>query len=159
MPSAARVWIFAAREPLSGPAQERVLQRTDQFLAGWAAHGRPVTGAREVKYDRFLVVAADEAASGVSGCSIDSLFHALAETERETGTTLTDQSLVWFRNSAGEIEALSRSEFRQLVRDGGAGADTTVFDHTIATVGDLSGGRWELPLRDSWHAQAFSRRA
>ena len=34
---------------------------------------KPLTAARDLRHERFLMVAADEAAAGVSGCSIDAL--------------------------------------------------------------------------------------
>ena len=29
---------------------------------------------------------------------------------------------------------------------------TVVFNNTVSTVGDLRGGRWEVPASESWHA-------
>lgn len=155
LPDEARLWTFAASRPLSAAEAERLLGRVDAHLAQWRAHGRPVVGAREWREDRFLLVAADERASGVSGCGIDSLFHALGEAERELGVTLRDRSRVWFRDRAGEVRALGRPEFRALVRGGEVDGETRVFDHTAETVGDERTGRWERPLRTSWHAEVF----
>lgn len=155
LPDDARLWVFAAPHPLDPSESEVLLKRVDGFLDGWLAHGRAVVGARELRDDRFLLVGADERASGVSGCSIDSLYHTLQEVERELDVTLTDSSLVWFHDEAGEIHALPRGEFRERVRAGEVDEDTVVFDNTVAAVGAVRGGRWELPMRDSWHARAF----
>ena len=62
MPDTARLWIFPATRPLSAAEGERVLAETDAFIAGWAAHGVPLTAARDLRHERFLMVAADEAA-------------------------------------------------------------------------------------------------
>lgn len=155
LPDDARLWVFAATEPLTAEQAQPLLEQVRAFVERWTAHGRPVTGAFEWHDDRFLLVAADEQASQVSGCSIDSLFHALQQVETETGITLTDRTPIWFRDAAGRVQTRSRPEFRRLVREGGIGADVRVFDTTVATVGDVRGGRWELPLRDSWHARVF----
>jgi hypothetical protein len=155
LPDDARLWVFAATHPLSAEDSAAVLQRVDRFIEGWLAHGRPVVGARELRYDRFLLVGADERASGVSGCSIDSLFHTLQAVERELGITLTDAAPVWFRGDAGEIHSVSRSRFREQITDGQVGEDTVVFNNAVTTVGDVRGGKWEVPLRESWHARAF----
>lgn len=156
MPDDARLWSFAAARPLTGEEAVRLLAHVDDFLAAWHAHGHPVAGAREWRHGRFLLVAADERATGVSGCSIDSLFHTLREAEQELGTTLADAGLVWFREGeAGEIRSLPRPEFRVLARQGAVGPETVVFDLTAGTVGELRAGRWEVPARESWHARAF----
>lgn len=159
MPDDARVWIFATARPLGEAEARHLLDRVDQHLAGWLAHGRTVVGARDWRHDRFLLVAADERASGVSGCSVDSLFHTLGELERELGVTLRDASPVWFRDADGEVRALARPDFRARVREGVVDGDTPVFDHTVASVGDLRRGRWERPLRESWHARVFLKPA
>ena len=155
LPDDARLWVFAAARPLAEAEQQRLLAHVDDFLAGWHAHGAPVVGARELRYGRFLLVGADERATGVSGCSIDTLFRTLGELERDLAVPLRDGSLVFFRAEAGEIEGEPRPAFRERARAGGVGADTVVFDNTVTSVGELRTGRWETPLRDAWHARAF----
>ncbi len=155
LPDDARVWIFAAAHPLSEAESASLLRGVDHFIGAWAAHGAPVRGARDWRHGRFLLVGADERATGVSGCSIDSLFHALASAESATGVSLRDSSLVFYRDAAGEIRSVPRSEFRRLAAAGEVTADTPVFDNTVTTAGDVRTGRWETLLRDSWHARAF----
>jgi hypothetical protein len=153
LPDEARVWVFAATRPLSAEQAQAVIAETDRFLAGWHAHGHPVVGGRELTYDRFLMIGADEAATGVSGCSIDSLFRVLKQLEREVGITLLDSSPVWFRDRDGAIGAVSRPEFRERARTGQVDTDTIVFNNTVGTLGEVRSGRWEAPARDSWHAK------
>lgn len=156
MPDDARLWVFAAPRPLQPDEADALLARVDGFLERWAAHGAPVLGARDLRHGQFLLVAADERATGVSGCSIDTLFHALAEVEESLGTELRrTASLVLYRDASGAVRAAERAEFRRLAQEGGVGEDTVVFDNTVATVGDLRAGGWEKPFRDSWHARAF----
>ena len=155
IPDDARVWVFGAARPLGEAEGARLLEAVDGFIARWAAHGAPVVGGRDFRHGRFLVVAADERATGVSGCSIDSLFHALAEVERELGVSLRDGGLVFWRGAGGEVRSAPRPEFRRLAQAGEVGEDTVVFDNTVATAGDLRGGRWETRFRDAWHARAF----
>ena len=156
MPDDARLWVFAAPRALLPGEADALLARVDGFLERWAAHGAPVLGARDLRDGRFLLMAADERATGVSGCSIDSLFHALAEVEAGLGIDLrrTAQRVFW-RAADGEVRSAERAEFRRLAQAGEVGDDTIVFDHTVPTVGDLRAGRWETRFRDAWHAKAF----
>ncbi|HET7462855.1 MAG TPA: hypothetical protein VFJ82_16495 [Longimicrobium sp.] len=156
MPDDARVWVFATPQPLAAADADALLEHVDAFLDRWAAHGAPVVGARDFRHGRFLLIAADERATGVSGCSIDSLFHALAGVEREMGTDLRGtSSFVFYRDAAGEVQSATRPVFRQLAATAQVSEATPVFDNTIATVGDLRPGGWEKRLGESWHARAF----
>lgn len=155
LPDDARLWVFAASRSLSAGEGAALLERVNRFVDGWLAHGRPVVGAAELRHDRFLLVAADERATGVSGCSIDSLFHTLAGMESEMELTLRDASAVLFRDADGEVRSATRAEFREMARNGAVDAETPVFDNTVSTVGALRAGEWERPLRESWHARAF----
>lgn len=156
MPDDARLWTFAAERPLDDAAREALLARMDDFMEGWNAHGHPVVGARTLRDDRFLLVAADERATGVSGCSGDALFRAVAEAGREVGVAMTDDGLgVWFRGADGEIRRATRGEFRRMAEAGEVGPETVVWDLTTNTVGDVRAGRWETRVAESWHARAF----
>jgi hypothetical protein len=155
LPDDARVWVFAASRPLAEAESGSLLRGVDGFIEQWAAHGAPVRGARDWRHERFLLVGADERATGVSGCSIDSLFHALAAAEAATGVTLRDSSLVFYRDAAGEVRSVSRPDFRRMAAAGEVAEDTVVFDNTVTTAGDVRAGRWETRLRDAWHARAF----
>lgn len=156
MPDDARLWVFAAPRPLSAREAGTLLERVDGFLAKWAAHGAPVVGARAFRHDRFLLVASDERATGVSGCSIDSLFHALADTERAMDIDLRrTSSFVFYRDAAGQVQSAERPAFRQIAAAGEVSDETPVFDNTIGTVGDVRAGRWERRFGDAWHARAF----
>ena len=155
LPDDARLWVFDAARPLDDAQQAELLAHVDDFLRRWAAHGAPVVGGRELRHGRFLLVGADERATGVSGCSIDSLFRTLGELEGTMGVPLRDASLVFWRDAAGEVQSAPRPAFREQVRAGQVDGGTTVFDNTVRSVGDLRGGRWELAMRDSWHGRAF----
>lgn len=155
LPDDARLWVFAAPRALTPAEADVLLPRVDAFLSGWLAHGRPVVGARDLRLDRFLLVAADERATGVSGCSIDSLFRVLQELESTLGVSLLDSSRVHYRDASGEVRSVTRAEFRELVTSGAVDGDTPVFDNTVREVGTVRADRWELPMRESWHARAF----
>lgn len=158
LPDNARVWVFASAQPILGDDAERLVAAAESFVRGWAAHGEPVVGAVDWRDDHFLLIAADEDATGVSGCSIDSLFNTLKQIERELGLSLLDSSLVWFRDDSGAVQVLPRGEFRELVDRGEVTSRTPVFDNTAGTLKQVREGEWERPFAESWHGKAFARR-
>jgi hypothetical protein len=154
MPADARLWIFAASQPLDPGQRDQLLAIVDGFLNQWKAHGAPLTSARDWRYDRFLLVAVDERAAGASGCSIDTMVRQLEGLERAMGVALLDHGPVLFRRG-DRIERLARPEFATLARQGDVSAETVVFNNALTRVGELREGKWETPARSSWHARAF----
>ncbi|MDF1503506.1 hypothetical protein [Roseisolibacter sp. H3M3-2] len=147
LPDDARLWVFAAADPLDGDAAARLLAAVDGFLDRWAAHGVPLTCARDWRDDRFLAVAVDQSREGASGCSIDGLFRTLQGLAPALGTTLLGGGRVYWRDADGGVRCAERAEFGRAVT-----GEPTVFDTTVATAGDWR-ARFERPLRESWHAR------
>ncbi len=154
LPDTARLWIFAADRRLSDHERELLLDATDGFLSEWAAHGVPLHAGRELRLDRFLIIGVDEQAAGVSGCSIDALVRGLKGLEEELSVKLIDNAPVLYRDG-DSIRRVSRARFQELVAEGSVALETPVFNNTLARVGDLRAGRWEVPASESWHARAF----
>lgn len=155
LPDRSRVWVFTTAEPLSEQAATAVEAALAAFVADWMSHGRRVRGGFAVYDRRFIVVAADEAHNDVSGCSIDSMFHAVQAVVRDAGGALADTADIAYRTGMG-VELVDRATFRRLVREGVIRAETRVFDGSVRTLGDIRSGRWERPFAESWHAEHFA---
>jgi hypothetical protein len=155
LPDHARLWVFSAERALGPDEADQLLSQVDGFLAQWAAHGVPLTCARDWRFDQFLMVGVDEKAAGVSGCSIDALVRALKSLSGQLGVALVDNSPVLFRDGAA-IRRVTRQEFSGLAESGTVGPSTAVFDNTVTTVADVRAGRWERPAGESWHAALIS---
>jgi hypothetical protein len=149
LPDDARVWVFAAADPVRGAAADALLARVDAFLATWAAHGVPLRCARDWRDDRFLAVGVDQSVEGASGCSIDGMFRTLQGLESTLGTTLLGGGRVYWRDDAGVVQVADRESF---ARRAGGDAALPVFDTTVTTAGGWR-ARFERPLAESWHAQ------
>jgi hypothetical protein len=145
------VWVFAADRPLTGAGAERLLAAVDRYLAQWAAHGQPLTAAREWVSGQFLAVAVDQREAHASGCSIDGLFRTLQRLEPEIGASLVGGGRVHYRDADGRVRTVSRDEFSESGARGDVTPATPVFDPTVATAGDWR-TRFERPAAESWHA-------
>ncbi|MFP3949213.1 MAG: ABC transporter ATPase [Longimicrobiales bacterium] len=152
LPADARIWIFSTDRPLEPEERDRIDGAVEGFLEAWNAHGTPLRGAREWRYDRFLLVGVDQAAAPPSGCSIDALVRVFKDLERDLGVALLDRSPIWYRVD-DQIRCVSRLEFRELAEAGEVGPETVVFNGALTRMEDLREGEWEVPARESWHNQ------
>src|SRR5918993_5788565 len=105
------IWIFGISPALDDAQSATVLRHVDAFLDNWAAHGVPITGARELREGSFLIIAADENREK-SGCSIDRMFGTLKSLERELNVQILDANRVFLREH-GSVRAVGRGEFRK----------------------------------------------
>jgi len=158
LPDSARVWVYGADRDISPDNAGKLLARTDEFLEGWAAHGNPLHSARKWTDDRFLTVAVDREQEGASGCSIDVLFRTLKAMGPELGAEMVTSGLVYFRDTNGKIQAVTRDEFTNLSALGEITDDTEVFDLSVTTLGEWR-GRFRSRAMDSWHASLMELRA
>lgn len=154
LPTDARLWIFAAERPLTAAERDRVTAEADAFIAQWTAHGVPLTAAREVRYDQFVLVGVDERAAGVSGCSIDALVRRMQQLEHVLGLELVNNGPILYREGEAVVR-VPRDRFAELAASGTVSPQTRVFDNTLTRVGDLLAGKWEVPAETSWHKRAF----
>ncbi len=152
MPDSARVWVFGAAAPMDGAARDAMLTAVDAHLTQWAAHGMPLVCAREWRDERFLAVAVDEAATGASGCSIDGMFRVLQRCESSLSASLTDGTVVYWRDAHGAVQSGERSAFRAAAATGAVTLATPVFDLTVTDVGAWR-EQFERAAAVSWHAR------
>jgi hypothetical protein len=141
----ARIWIFGISPALDERQSALLLSRVDPFLDQWAAHGTPITSARELREGSFLVVAVDKR-SETSGCSIDRMFGILKQLEQELSVSILDSTRVFQRGESGHVEAVPRSKFRTT-----GTPETVVFDVLAERLGEVREGAWERRAADSWH--------
>ncbi len=156
LPDSARLWIYGAEQPFSHEQADILTQQMDRFMAQWTAHKRELITGWQLKYNRFVMIGVDESQMAASGCSIDSMVHSLQEFERVVGMDIVDShSKVFYRDQNQEIQCVDRLEFKQLVENGQVDTDTIVFNNTIQTMSELRGDKWEVPMKASWHMEAF----
>ncbi len=152
LPDDARVWVFGASDALGDELSASLLRHVDTYLAQWAAHGQPLTSARQWRDQHFLIIGVDQSTAGASGCSIDALFHILQGLERSLGTSLVAGGRVFYRDARGDVQCVDRATFSSRARAGEIGGDTEVFDTTVTTVRDAR-ERFSRMASASWHAQ------
>lgn len=150
-----RIWVFASSRPFT--EQER--QELDTLLVKvrekWDIKQPGMRGCHEFIEDRFLVVGADESQGIIDGCSVDAMMSWILRLEGQTGLKLMDRMVIHYRDAEGAPQSVSRPQFAELASSGEVTAATHVFDTTIHSVGELREGRFEVPMSETWHGQAF----
>lgn len=157
LPDHSRVWVFASDRTLDADQTKTLMSTVDPFLEQWKAHGAELTVGRDWRAGRFLTIAVDQTTAGASGCSIDGLFRALKSLESKLGASMVTSGLIFYKDSAGAVQSVDREKFTELGVGGEIGPGTRVFDTTVTSLAEWR-ARFELALKDSWHAKLAKQR-
>lgn len=148
MPDHAKTWVYQCNRALSKKEEDWVLEKVHSFLKGWAAHGKDLQAAADLRYNRFLLLAVDESANMATGCSIDSSVGFIKQMQNELNVDFFDRTNIAFSTS-GVIESESLKVFKEKVKSGQIPESATIFNNTITTKGELL-NNWMQPLTKSW---------
>ena len=155
MPSHSRVWIYQSNRELTKEEIDTISETTKHFLESWTSHDLALKASFEIIYDRFLVLMIDEKVAGAGGCSIDKSFHFIQSLEKLLDISLLDRMLFAYKKGE-KVNVLKRSDFEKLLSTGELTDETIVFNNLVQTKGELE-YKWEVPLKNSWHAQLLVR--
>lgn len=146
----ARVWVFQSSKPLTGDLSADIGAHLEQFLVEWAAHGRQLFATFEIRFERFIVIAVDEAQAAATGCSIDKLMQTIQALDQRHDLDLLNRMKVAYR-SGEEVLECDVSTFSAMLQDGSADMDTVVFNNVVQNIHELE-TNWETTVSQSWHA-------
>lgn len=145
-----RVIIYPASRPFTTKEAKTITERLFDFLATWAAHGKPLSSSFKIERNQFIVICVDEEKEMASGCSIDSLGKVMREIDEEYQLGLFDRMKASYMEN-GEVKTLKLQEFKSKLRSGELSKDIEVFDFSKNTYLDFL-SHFLLPLDKSWAA-------
>lgn len=143
-----RVWIYQSDRIFTESEQIEIDELLQQFTNSWTSHGAKVKGFGKLIFNQFIVLMADETASGVSGCSTDSSVRIIKEIENRYKADLFNrQNLAFF---AGEnIIQIPLSKLNEAISNNLINHETYYFNNVVLSKKELE-EKWIVPLKNSW---------
>ncbi len=151
----ARVWIYQAKRKFNSEEAKIISQALQAFTEGWLVHGSPMQASFDLRYDQFVILAADEQANAASGCSIDDSVRTLKKLGVELGIDFFDRSIVAFRKGE-HVFTLGSSDLKEKLKEGIWNQDSLVFNNLVGTKGDLNHA-WLVPAASTWLSRYLPR--
>jgi hypothetical protein len=149
-----RVWIYQCNRRFSLNEALQIEDLLEQFITNWKTHGTPVQGYANLFFGQFIVLIADETATGVSGCSTDSSVRLIKEIEALFTVTLFNRQLLAFTIKES-IQLLPLPQLQYAIDNNFVQPDTIYFNNLVQTKEELE-KNWMIPVKDSWLAKRFS---
>ena len=149
-----KVWIYQASRLFFISEALEMEDMLKEFTDNWHSHGTPVKGFATLMFGRFIILMADETATGVSGCSTDSSVHLIKAIEEKYNNNLFDRQLLAFIIK-DKIEMLPLSQLNYAIENKFVNANTLYFDNSITTKKELETS-WIVPAGESWLNKKFT---
>ncbi|MEJ7675324.1 MAG: hypothetical protein WKF59_22110 [Chitinophagaceae bacterium] len=149
-----RVWIYQCNRLFILDEALQIEELLEDFTKTWLSHGAIVKGYANLFFGQFIVLMADESATGVSGCSTDSSVRLIKNIEQDYNVNLFDRQTLAFVLKE-RIQLLPMDQLDNAIAEEFINADTLYFNNTVQTKNELL-NRWIIPVKESWLAKRFS---
>jgi hypothetical protein len=149
--SDSRVWVYQSSRLFFMSEAIQIEDLLNHFVENWKSHGTPVKGFGTMFFGQFIVLMADEQATGVSGCSTDSSVRLIKEIEQLYKVSMFNrQNLAFVRKD--NIELLPIGQLQYAVDNGFLHGDTIYINNLVQTKEELE-QNWLIPVKESWLAK------
>ena len=149
-----RVWIYQASRLFTISEALDIEKMLSAFTTQWKSHGTSVKGDGHLFLGQFVILMADERATGVSGCSTDSSVRLVKNIEQMFGVNMFDRTTLAFVIK-DKVQLLPLSELQYAYDNHFISADTLYFNNLVQTKDELEKS-WIIPVKDSWLARKIS---
>lgn len=149
-----RVWVYQCNRLFSLNEALEIEEMLKEFIMQWNSHGTPVKGEAHLFFGQFIVLIADETATGVSGCSTDSSVRLIKEIEQRYSVNMFDRNTLAFVVK-DKVELLPLLQVQYAIRNGFISGDTLYFNNLVQTKAELE-KNWIIPAKNSWLAKKIS---
>lgn len=146
--ASSRVWIYQSSRLFMISEALEIEPMLQQFTAQWNSHGERVKGYGNLFFGQFIILMADETASGVSGCSTDSSVRLIKQIESRFNVNMFDRQMLAFVVK-DKLQLLPLSQLNYAVQNNFIGPDTLYFNNLVQTKAELE-NNWLIQVKDSW---------
>lgn len=146
----AKVWVYPSNRKFYPQEIDDLNEKLKSFVDAWKRDDENFKASFELKYNRFIVFAAEEDVQ-LANADIDTQVAFVLQLQQEYEVELLDKMNVCFKQ--GEfIQYKDVKEFKTLLKKKSVSAKTVVFDNLVQTKGELE-NYWEVPITESWYSR------
>ena len=149
-----RVWIYQCNRLFTLSEALEIEGLLENFSDNWQSHGVKVKGYANLFFGQFIILMADETATGVSGCSTDSSVRLIKNIEQDYNVNLFDrQTLAFFIKE--RIQLLPMEQLKYSIENKFINSETLYFNNTVQTKKELL-NNWIITINNSWLVKRYS---
>ena len=149
-----RVWIYQSSRLFTIPEAFQIEDMLKSFVVKWQSHGTPVKSYANLLYGQFILLMADETATGVSGCSTDSSVRIIKQIEEQFAVNMFDRQMLAFFVK-DKVQLLPMAQVNYAIENNYINTDTLYFNNLVSTKKELL-EKWIIPVKESWLASRIN---
>lgn len=143
-----RVWVYQSSRLFTMGEALQLEDLLNHFAQNWKSHGTPVKGFGTLFFGQFIILMADENATGVSGCSTDSSVRLIKDIEEIFKVNMFDRQSMAFVVK-DKVQILPMQQVKYALENKFIDEDTIYFNNVVLTKEELE-KNWMVALKDSW---------
>jgi hypothetical protein len=143
-----RIWIYQSDRKLTADETAFAGEFLTAYCNQWNAHGQPLRASFEIRFDQFIVIAADESYNSTSGCSVDDSVRAIKEIQHRLGMDFFNRNLIGFLKEH-QATLLPLATLKENYLKGIWNESTFTFNNLISTKNQLD-AEWIVPAANTW---------
>lgn len=153
LPAQSRIWIYQSDKKFTPADIQTISQMLQSFTDNWQVHGQPMEASFDIRYDQFVILAANDQASG---CSIDSSVRIMKELGSTINADFFNRTKVAFL-MANEIVLLATTELKEKYSERSWNHLTPTFNNLVDTKSALA-KNWLVPAGSTWLKRYLPRK-
>jgi hypothetical protein len=150
LPPSSKVWIYQANQRFTAEQEDKISSALQAFTTEWEVHGSPLPASFEIRFNQFVVIAANDTASG---CSIDASVRVMKDIGALTGLDFFDRNLVAIKGENG-VDFLPLKELKSSFRSGLWNEHSLFFNNAISSLADYHIS-WPQEAGKTWLKRYF----
>jgi hypothetical protein len=150
LPPTSKVWIYQGNRKFSEDQKDIITGLLKSFTNQWEVHGAPLEASFDLRYDQFIILAANDSASG---CSIDTSVRIMKEIGDRIGIDFFDRNLIAFSENS-EVKLIAMKDLKSTFNAGGWNENSLFFNNAASTIEDFQ-TNWLSKAGKSWLKRYF----
>ena len=151
--SDSRVWVYQSNRLFTINEALEIEEALEEFSSAWKSHGVKVKGAAFLFFGQFIILMADETATGISGCSTDNSVRLIKEIEQKFEVNMFDRTTLAFVIQ-NKIQLLPISQVPYAFDNNFLNSETLYFNNLVQTKQELE-NNWIVEIKNSWLRKRF----
>ncbi|MAD97824.1 MAG: ABC transporter ATPase [Flavobacteriaceae bacterium] len=144
-----KIWIYPSSRKFYKEEIGEIEAQVKDFVTTWKSKDENFKASFEIKYNRFIVLAAEDSKAPLSGAEIDESVAFIISLQSKYDVILLDRLNVCFKQ--GEfVQYKDLKEFKKLIKNKSVSKKSIIFDNLISNLADYR-EFWEIPITDSWY--------